>query len=231
MKVQLYIPCFIDQFYPSTGISSYKLLTAAGCTVLYHTEQTCCGQPAFNSGFVEAAKPVCAKFVQELLGAPYTVIPSASCTAFVRNDLPKVASLEASSIYELTEFLVNICDKTQFGAKLYGRAVYHDSCSALHGCKIYDAPRKLLAGVQGLELLELPDQQGNCCGFGGMFSVQYEAISVSLAQQKVESALRAEATYIISADTSCLMHLEGYIQKNSLPLRAIHIADVLTSGW
>src|SRR5690606_26396023 len=135
-----------------------------------------------------------------------------------------------SNIYELTEFLVNVLHKDYFGAELEGVAVYHDSCSGLRECKIKTEPRKLLEKVHGLELVEMKDQEV-CCGFGGTFAVKFEGISAAMAEQKVNNAMAVGAEYIISTDVSCLMQLQGYIDAHNLPIKTMHIADVLTSGW
>lgn len=216
-----------------------RVLEKAGCTVQYNTDQTCCGQPAFNAGFREEAKEVCTKFLQDFSGTDYIVSPSASCTGFVRNYYPdmfvdssykKEVSLTRKRIYEFSDFLVNILQIENFGAKLAGTATYHDSCAALRECKIKAEPRKLLSNVNGLELVEMADVE-TCCGFGGSFAVKFESISLAMADQKVGHAMETGAKYIISTDLSCLMHLDGYIRHKNLPLKTMHIADVLASGW
>jgi L-lactate dehydrogenase complex protein LldE len=207
--------------------------------VSYNPEQTCCGQPAFNAGFWDQAKTIGSKFLKDFSDDTPIVAPSASCTGMVRNyysDLftnttahNKCRSIQAN-IYELSDFLVNILNVDYFGAELEGRAVYHDSCSGLRECKIKEEPRQLLSKVLGLDLVELRDNT-TCCGFGGTFAVKFDAISSAMAQQKVDNALAQEAEYIISTDASCLMHLQNYIDKNNLPIKTMHLADVLASGW
>jgi len=239
MKVELFIPCFIDQLYPDTAMNTVKVLEKAGCSVSYNPEQTCCGQPAFNSGFWDDAKTIGNKFLNDFSEESVIVSPSASCTGMVRNyytDLfnnttmhNKCRTIQAN-IFELSEFLVNILQFDYFGAELDGRAVYHDSCAGLRECKIKDEPRKLLEKVHGLELVSLKDND-MCCGFGGTFSVKFDAISSAMAQQKVDNALEAGAEYIISTDASCLLHLQGYIDKQQLPIKTFHLADVLANGW
>ncbi len=239
MKVELFIPCFIDQLYPDTAFSTIKLLEKVGCEVIYNPAQTCCGQPAFNAGFWDDAKAVGSKFLDDFSDQHFIVSPSASCTGMVKNyynDLftntavhNKCRSIQ-NHIHELSDFLVNVMEQDYFGAELEGKAVYHDSCAALRECKIKEEPRKLLEKVHGLELLELPDSS-TCCGFGGTFAVKFEAISTAMAQQKIDQALALDADYIISTDASCLLHLQGYIDKNNLPLKTVHLADVLANGW
>lgn len=238
-KVELFIPCFIDQLYPETAFNSVKLLEKAGCQVIYNTEQTCCGQPAYNAGFWDDAKKIGQKFLNDFNDEHPVVSPSASCVGMVRggyDDLftnsiehNKCRSLQRN-IFEISDFLVNVLQKEYFGAELVGTAVYHDSCSALRECKIKEEPRKLLSHVGGLEILEMKDQE-TCCGFGGTFSVKFEGISTAMAEQKVQNAMNVKADYIISTDSSCLLQLQAYIDKNQLPIKTMHLVDVLTSGW
>lgn len=239
MNVHLFIPCFIDQLYPQTGFNLVKVLEKTGCVVHYNTNQTCCGQPAFNAGFWDEARTVGAKFVNDFKDAEYIVGPSASCVGFVRNYYNKLfdnSSLHnevkelTGRIYEFSEFLVNVLQVTDLGATLNGKATYHDSCAGLRECQIKQEPRKLLEKVRGLELTEMNDVE-TCCGFGGTFAVKFENISVAMGEQKVENALATGAQYLVSTDLSCLMHLQGYIRKKGYALQTMHLADVLASGW
>lgn len=239
MIVELFIPCFMDQLFPETAFNTVKILENAGCKVKYNPEQTCCGQPPYNAGFWDEAKMLGSSFLQQFSTEHPIVTPSASCTGMVKHGYNQLFhnSLQHNTcrqiqqnMFELSEFLVNVLEKTYFGAELEGRAVYHDACSALRECKIKDEPRKLLEGVAGLQLLEMPDKT-TCCGFGGTFSVKHSDISVAMAEQKVQQALDLQADYLISGDASCLLHLQGYIEQKKLPLRCLHIADVLASGW
>lgn len=235
MNVQVFIPCFIDQLYPATAFNMISVLERAGCTIQYNTNQTCCGQPAFNAGFRDQARAVCTKFLRDFAGADYIVAPSASCVGFVRNYYPSVltdSSLQydisqvAGRLYEFSEFLVNVLQVSDTGAVLNARATYHDSCAGLRECKIKTEPRRLLHSVRGLELVEMEDVE-TCCGFGGTFAVKFEPISTAMADQKVNHALATGAEYIISTDHSCLMHLDGWIRYKNLPLQTLHLADVL----
>jgi L-lactate dehydrogenase complex protein LldE len=239
MKVQLFIPCFIDQLYPQVAFNTVKVLEKAGCTVAYNTQQTCCGQPAFNAGFWGESKDVCTKFVQDFDGADYIVSPSASCAGFVRNNYGKLfennafqspAKKVSSQIFELSEFLVKVLAVTELGASFNGKATFHDSCAGLRECNIKAEPRALLSQVNGLELVEMNDTE-TCCGFGGSFAVKYDTISVAMADQKIDHAIATEAEYIISTDMSCLMHLDGRINFNGQQIKVIHLADVLASGY
>ena len=239
MRVHLFIPCFVDQLYPETAFNMVKVLEKASCEVLYNANQTCCGQPAFNAGFISECKSVANKFINDFKDTDYIVSPSASCTGFVRHYYPTlfnntsvhndVKQLVPKS-YEFTEFLTDVLKIENFGAQLTAKATYHDSCAALRECKIKAGPRKLLANVKGLDLVEMEHNE-TCCGFGGTFAVKFDAISTAMADQKLKNALQTGASHIISTDLSCLMQLDGVIKNKELPLRTMHIADVLASGW
>lgn len=216
-----------------------KVLEKATCTVHYNPNQTCCGQPAYNAGFCDDARAVAAKFLQDFEGTDYIVAPSASCVGFVRNYYPKLFENSAAHhqvkelnnrVYEFTEFLTEVLKIENYGAVLPGKATYHDSCAALRECKIKESPRRLLRHVKNLELIEMNDTE-TCCGFGGTFSVKYEPISIAMADQKINHALATGADYLVSTDISCLMQLQGYIDQKKLPIKTMHIADVLASGW
>jgi L-lactate dehydrogenase complex protein LldE len=239
MKVQLFIPCFIDQLYPQTAFNMIKVLEKACCDVAYNTNQTCCGQPAFNAGFLSEARAVAGKFLKDFDTVDYIVAPSASCVGFVRNYYPKLFDNAASHnhvkdlgkrVYEFSEFLTKVLKIENFGAELNGKATYHDSCAALRECGIKEGPRSLLQHVKGLELVEMADNE-TCCGFGGTFSVKFEPISIGMADQKISHAIATGAEYIISTDLSCLMQLDGFIKHKQVPLKTMHLADVLASGW
>ncbi len=239
MNVQLFIPCFVDQLYPDTAFNMIRVLEKAGCTLSYNTNQTCCGQPAFNAGFWDESRAVCGKFLKDFGGADYIVAPSASCVGFVRNYYPRLFNNSSvhnqvkelgSRLFEFSEFLVKVLGVEDVGASLPGKATYHDSCAGLRECRIKEEPRRLLSHVKGLQLSEMNDVE-TCCGFGGTFAVKFEAISIGMGEQKVENALATDADYLISTDLSCLMHLDGYIRNKGYQLKAMHLADVLASGW
>jgi len=239
MKVQLFIPCFVDQLYPDTGMNMVKVLEKLGCQVSYNTKQTCCGQPAFNAGYREEARSVATKFLNDFNENTYIVSPSGSCTGYIRNCYDKLFENSSDhnlcnqvqgNTYEFTEFITKILKTDKVGAVLNGKATYHDACGALRECGIKEGPRRLLANVEGLELVEMAECE-TCCGFGGTFAVKYEPISLGMAQVKAKSAMETGAKFIITTDVSCMMHMQGYIDNNHLPLRTLHIADVLASGW
>src|SRR5690348_13359829 len=173
MNVEIFIPCFVDQLYPTVAFNMVKVLEKAGCTVSYNTNQTCCGQPAFNAGFWGEAKDVCQKFLKDFNGDDYIIAPSASCVGFVRNYYEKLFENSIhqteikkikTRIYELSDFLVNVLNFTNFNASLNAVATYHDSCAALRECNLKKEPRILLNNVEGLQLIEMNDVE-TCCGF------------------------------------------------------------------
>ena len=216
-----------------------KVLEKLGCKVSYNPEQTCCGQPAYNAGYQNEATDVARKFLQDFKEKSYIVSPSGSCTGFIRNYYDKMfengsdhllSSQVTGNAFEFTEFLTKVLKVENVGATFNGKATYHDACGALRECGIRTGPRMLLENVSGLTLLDMKESE-TCCGFGGTFSVKYEPISIGMAQSKVKNALDTGAQYMISTDVSCLMHIQGYIDANNLPIQTMHIADVLASGW
>ncbi|HPT03739.1 MAG TPA: (Fe-S)-binding protein [Bacteroidales bacterium] len=239
MKVDVFIPCFIDQIYPETGMNMVKILEKVGLDVHYNDKQTCCGQMAFNSGYWDEAKAIGEKFIRDFSNDRPIIGPSASCVGFIRNYYDELFYNTAlhieykalkKNIYEFSDYMVNYLKITDLGATFNHTVTYHDSCAALREYKIKQEPRILLSKVKGLELREMKDTEV-CCGFGGTFSVKNEAISTAMAEQKVKNALETGAEYIVSTDASCLMHQQGFIDKHKLPIKTIHLIDVLASGW
>lgn len=239
MTADIFIPCFIDQFYPETGMNMVKVLRKAGVKVNYNPNQTCCGQLAYNSGYQDDARSIGAKFLSDFKLDRPIVIPSASCAGFVRNYYQELFYNTAyhleykrviKNIFEVTDFLVNVIKFEHFNAVFNHKVTFHDSCAGLREYRLKDEARRLLSHVQGLKLIEMKDTHV-CCGFGGTFSIKNEPISTAMAEQKIENALETEAEYIVSTDLSCLMHLDGYIKKHNLPIKVIHVVDVLSAGW
>jgi L-lactate dehydrogenase complex protein LldE len=239
MKVNLFIPCFIDQLYPSTAFSTIKILEKAGCEVLYNEHQTCCGQPAYNSGYWNEATKLADKFLKDFPQEDICIVsPSASCISFVKNHYRKLfegqpeKQQECERVsklgYELSDFLVNVLRKVDLGASFHHKVTFHDSCSALREYGIKSEPRALLSKVKGLELIEMEESE-TCCGFGGTFSVKHTSISSAMTEKKVENALKTGASYIISTEASCLMSINGYCKKHDLPIKGIHLADVISN--
>lgn len=238
MEVDIFIPCFIDQVYPETGFNMVKLLEKAGVKVHYNPNQTCCGQMAFNSGFWDEAKKLGEKFIGDFSNGRMIVGPSASCIGYVKNNYNELFhntavhneyKLLQRNFFEITDFLVNVVKFTDFGSEFNHKVTYHDSCAALREYKLKDEARILLKKVKGLELIEMKDTDV-CCGFGGTFSTKFEPISTAMAEQKVQNALETKADFIVSTDSSCLMHQYAYIKKHKLNIKIAHVVDVLASG-
>jgi L-lactate dehydrogenase complex protein LldE len=237
-EVDIFVPCFIDQLFPDTAFNMIKVLEKAGVKVYYNEAQTCCGQMAFNSGYWDDARKLGIKFIKDFSRGRPVVGPTASCIGYVKNYFGELFYNSAyhneykhlqRNIFEVTDYLVNILKVEDLGAVFEHKVTYHDSCAALREYGLKNEARQLLSHVRGLELLEMKDRE-TCCGFGGTFSVKFEPISTAMAEQKVQHALDTGAEYIVSTDSSCLMHQAGYISKHKLPLKVAHIVDVLASG-
>lgn len=239
MIVDIFIPCFIDQVFPETGMNMVKILEKFNVQVHYNEQQTCCGQMAFNGGHWDKAGEMGEKFLSDFPNNRPIVSPSASCTGYVKNYFPRLFfnsayhndyKRVARNMYEFTDFLVNVLNVKDVGAVFEHKVTYHDSCAALREYGIKDEPRELLAHVKGLELIEM-ENTDVCCGFGGTFSVKHEPVSTAMADQKIENAMKTGAEFIVSTDSSCLMHQQGFADRNKKEIKTIHIADVLASGW
>ncbi|USN98692.1 MAG: (Fe-S)-binding protein [Phycisphaeraceae bacterium] len=237
MRVSLMVPCFIDQYFPRVGISVVELLERLGHEVAYPMEFACCGQPAFNTGCWPEARVVARRVLDLYESAEAVVAPSGSCAAMAKRFYPELfkgegelarAEALAAKTWEFSSFLVDHLGVTEVGAKLAGRATFHDGCHGLRELGIADQPRRLLAEVEGLELVEM-DERETCCGFGGTFAAKFQEVSVAMAQVKAASVARTEADYVISNDSSCLMHLQAYFDRQRIPTKCLHLAEVLVS--
>jgi L-lactate dehydrogenase complex protein LldE len=240
MKVNLFVTCLVDQFWPEAGRATVDVLRRAGCEVAFDDRQTCCGQPAFNSGFREEARAVARHFIEvyEEDWSSAIVLPSGSCTSMTRHwsqlfeddaDWRERARRVASRCHELAAFLVRELGCPDLGARFEGRVTYHDACHGLRELGVKDEPRALLAGVEGLELVELESAE-DCCGFGGTFSVKYPELSVSMLDRKLEALEDAGVEAIVSGDVSCLMQIGGRLERRGSPIRTMHLAEVLAGG-
>ncbi|MFN4082810.1 MAG: (Fe-S)-binding protein [Bacteroidia bacterium] len=237
MKVNILIPCFIDQFSPQTGFNMIKVLEKAGCKVHYHIEQTCCGMPAFNAGRWSDAREVGEKFLNETTTDKPLVCGASACTGVIRNSYDllfqnssfhvKYRNLQKQT-FELSEFLVDVLKFDNFGAVLNKKAFYMPSCQARNVCKTITQPLQLLKNIEGLELINI-DFENECCGFGGMFSVNNPELSFFMGKQIIDKVMNAGADSIISTDYACLMHLKAICTKQQLPINILHIADVLAN--
>ena len=237
--VQLFITCLVDSFFPEVGEAMVSVLRRAGANVDFPRDQTCCGQPAFNSGYWDEAGSLAEKFLSDFQPDMPIVSPSGSCSSFVIHhyhkllkDKPELLArhtLMKSKTYELSDFLVNVLKVEKLGAKFPHKVTFHDSCSALREYGIKDEPRRLLAQVEGLELIEM-EECDTCCGFGGTFAVKNKAISTAMAEKKVENAVATGAEFVVSTEASCLMNINGYCAKHNSSVKGIHLADILASG-
>ena len=234
--VALFIPCYIDQFYPHVAEATARLLTRQAVPVVYPAEQTCCGQPAFNSGYWEEARRVIHHFCDVFAEHRWIVSPSGSCTAMCRVFFGHVASDErivgvGRRVFELTEFLVEILGVTDTGATFPHKVTMHNGCHTRRELGVVEPPLVLLQNVRELMYCELPDM-ADCCGFGGTFSVKMPGTSLAMGQTKVENIVRSGADVVVSPDISCLMHVGGILRRNpdTKHIQIKHIAEVLDAG-
>lgn len=238
MKVQLFIPCYIDQLYPQTGQNTLKILQKVGCEVIYNPNQTCCGQPAFNSGYWGESKALAEKFFNDYNPNIPIVSPSGSCTGFIKrhyaklfaNETEKLALCDtvSSNLFELSDFLCNQLKIVDLGAVFPHKVTLHRSCSSIREYGLTNEPERLLSHVKGLELIEM-EESTTCCGFGGTFAIKQTDISTAMVAKKVEYALATGAEYIVGTEASCLMNITSYCQKQGFPIRGIHLADILNA--
>ncbi|QXE33510.1 (Fe-S)-binding protein [Streptomyces sp. GMY02] len=232
MRVALFVTCVNDAVYPSTGIATVRLLERLGVEVDFPEEQSCCGQPQFNTGYRRETEPLVRRTVRAFEGYDYVVTPSGSCAAMVRQHYPAIGGEAAGALaartYELTEFLVDVIGVTDVGAYFPHAVTYHPSCHGLRLLGLGERPRRLLEAVRGLELRELPGAD-ECCGFGGTFAVKNSDVSAAMGQDKVRNAVSTGARVLCGADNSCLMHLGGIVSREDAPLRAVHLAEILAS--
>jgi L-lactate dehydrogenase complex protein LldE len=235
-RVALFITCLADQFFPQVGECAVEVLRRQGAKVTFNPAQTCCGQPAFNTGFRNEAREVAARVLDLFDDADYVVAPSGSCASMVRvfypelfeHDLARLERAEKlrSRFFEFSEFLVKVLGVEDVGASFPHRVAYHDSCHLLRELGIEDEPRRLLRAVRGIALVDMEDYK-LCCGFGGTFSVKFPEVSVALGLDKVQAAMQVGAEYLVANDGGCLMHLAGVIHRLHLPLKTLHLAELL----
>lgn len=243
MKVGLFIPCYIDQFYPQVGIATLQLLEKLNCEVHFPLNQTCCGQPMANSGFSNLSKGCDKNFLANFTGFDYIVSPSGSCALHIKEHLKEEKNSDAaahirSSIFELSEFLVDILKVQHIEASFPYKVGLHNSCHGQRGLHVssmselvapsFSKPVQLLGMVRGLQLLK-PKRVDECCGFGGTFCVFEEAVSVKMGKDRIKEHEINEVDYITGGDVSCLMHLEGILKRQKSTVQTIHIAEILNS--
>jgi L-lactate dehydrogenase complex protein LldE len=235
IRVGLFVTCLVDLIRPSIGFAAVKLLQDAGCTVDVPV-QTCCGQPAFNSGDRTTAREIAESVIAAFEGYDYVVAPSGSCAGMIRvhfpelfagdpNRLPRASALAAKT-WELTSFLVDVLKVERVNVIYQGTATYHDACSGLRELGVREQPRKLLASVTGLELAEMRDAD-TCCGFGGTFCVKYPQISDAIVEKKAANVAATGAPMLLAGDLGCLMNMAGKLQRQGKKVAARHVAEVL----
>jgi len=237
MKVSLFATCLVDMFQSDVGKATVELLERLGCEIEFPESQVCCGQPAYNSGYVKESKEAMKRMIATFENAEYVVSPSGSC-AFMFHEYqhifaddpvwgPKAKQL-AEKTYELTQFIVDVLKIEDVGASFEATATYHTSCHMTRLLGVKEAPMKLLKNVKGLKFTELPGKE-QCCGFGGTFSVKMAQISEQMVDEKVQHVEETEAEYLIGADAGCLMNIGGRIERKGKPIKVVHIAEVLNS--
>lgn len=235
-KISLFVPCFVDQLQPEVAVDTVRVLRRLGCDVDFPQDQTCCGQPAFNSGFWDEARPCAERFLRIFQDAEIIVCPSGSCTTMVRVFYPELITgalrEEAVAIgkrtFELSEFLVKVIGVTDVGATFPHSVTYHASCHGLRELKLKNEPLQLLSGVKGLKLVDML-RFDECCGFGGTFATKFESISVAMGESKADSVAVTGAEYVTAIDPSCLMHVQGIMGHRKDRAKAIHLASILAS--
>jgi L-lactate dehydrogenase complex protein LldE len=239
MRVSLFVTCLVDQLWSGIGTSTVAVLRRAGCEVEFDDRQTCCGQPAFNTGYAAEARKLAERFILmfEESKAEAIVSPSGSCTAMVHhfpalfpNDEAwrKRARAVAARTHELSSFLVRVLKVEDVGARWPGRLTWHDACHGLRDLNVKSEPRRLISHVRDAEFVELENAE-DCCGFGGTFSVKYPEISVAILDQKIEAIERAGVQAVVAADASCLMQIGGRLSRKGSNVRVMHLAELLAS--
>lgn len=242
MRIGLFIPCYIDQFYPDVGMATVEILERLELEVIYPAQQTCCGQPMANTGCIDDTRPLAEKFVELFAEFDHVVCPSGSCVSMVRNHYENLFHLDArfehlsTHTWELCEFLVDVMGIESLPVSFPHRVGLHASCHGLRELRLgacselmgtqSDKVRSLLSKVDGIELVTVqrPDE---CCGFGGTFAVAEEAVSVLMGIDRIDDHLQAGAEVMVATDSSCLMHMEGIIRRRGLPIRTMHVAEIL----
>jgi len=237
VRVGLFVTCLVDLMRPSIGFAALKLLEDAGCDVVVPATQTCCGQPGWNSGDRKGARDLAEKVMSEFEDCPYIVAPSGSCAGMIRTHFPEVFAEDAgmraraarfgARAYELTEFLARVAHRPRVSSRFDGAVTYHDSCSGLRELGVKTEPRKLLAKVEGLELVEMEECE-TCCGFGGTFSIKYGDISAEMAERKCARIAASGARAVVLGDLGCMLNIEGRLRRRGDDeTRVLHVAEVL----
>lgn len=235
-RVGLFVTCLVDLMRPSIGFAAVRLLEQAGCEVIVPTGQTCCGQPAYNSGSLDDGRALARQTIAAFAGMDYVVAPSGSCAGMLRRHYPELlkddpewhgrAIAMAERVWELMAFLVDVRKLDTVPGRLEATVTYHDSCSGLRELGVKQQPRKLLSKVPGIRLVEMADSEV-CCGFGGTFAMKYPEISNAMVDKKTANAAASGADLLLAGDLGCLMNMAGKLKRADLPLAARHVAEVL----
>lgn len=239
MKASLFITCLADSFYPSVGESTVRLLDRLGVQVDFPEGQTCCGQPAFNSGYRDEARNVAKTMIEAFADSEYVVGPSGSCVGMIHHYYPLLfegdpewedrARKFVQKTHELTQFIVNVLGKTDLGASLEAKVTYHPSCHAVRIMGVKHEPLQLLRNVRGLELVDLPFAE-DCCGFGGTFAVKMHEVSGAMVAEKAKHVQETAAEILVGTDMGCLMNIGGRLRFEGAPVRVMHVAELLWEG-
>jgi L-lactate dehydrogenase complex protein LldE len=239
LKVSLFIPCTIDLMMPEIGEAVYKLLSHLGIRPVYHTNQTCCGQPLYNAGYRDQAKRAARHFIEVFGKDEIIVSPSGSCVSMVKHHYPELLSDESDfynracelsgKIFELSQFIVDVLGVIDVGASFNGKVTYHESCHIFRALGISAQPKKLIASVKGAEFVEM-NNATSCCGFGGEFAIGYPEISEAMVREKVENFINSQADMLVLNEPGCLLNINGYLHRNQSQKRAVHLASFLTEN-
>ncbi|GBU07172.1 cysteine-rich LutA family protein [Bacteroidales bacterium] len=245
MKIGLFIPCYVNAIYPQVGVSTYKLLESLGLDVDYPLDQTCCGQPMANAGFESKADKLAESFDNMFAPYDYVVGPSASCVGFIKDNHPSILAKKghqcqtSDKIYDICEFLHDIIKIDSLKSEFKHKVSIHNSCHGVRELKLsaaselnipyYSKILNLLKLVEGIEIFQ-PQKIDECCGFGGMFAMEEQAVSTSMGEDKVKNHMATGANYITAPDSSCLMHMQGVIDRQKLPIQTIHVIEILSAG-
>ena len=235
-RVSLFVTCIIDQLFPEVGLATADVLERLGYTVDFPEKQTCCGQPAFNTGYRQEAREIACQCIEVLRGAEYVVVPSGSCTSMITEHFEELFVKDPQwleetrrltpRVWEFSKFLLEVAKVEDLGARYDGVVTFHDSCHGLRALKIKEGPRRLMSHVKGLTLREM-DIPEECCGFGGTFSVKFPSISCAMTRTKIDSIVRTGADAVVGVDASCLLQIRGALSRSGSPVKALHLAQIL----
>ena len=236
MKVSLFVTCLIDQLFPQVGLSTVKVLKKCGVEVDFDSRQTCCGQISFNSGYIDASREVAEHFIDVYAESENIVVPSGSCASMIKSFFPglfpegsskrRCAEEVGKRTFELSYFISSVLGIHTVGARFPQAVTYHDSCHLIRELDICTQPRQLISAVEGVDFREM-ENCDRCCGFGGTFSVKSPDISAAIGDEKVQWILETGADYVIATDVSCLMHIDGLLRRNQIPVQTMHLAELL----